>query len=91
MIDQEIHRTTDVEIIPTIGIEATQTVEISDIETVDRENIQTIDQIIQDLTTTIIKTDHKITHKIGIQTITIDKETILNHLIGKIHVIHMLI
>ena len=74
MIDQETHCTTDIEINPKIGIEATQIVKISDIKTKDREIIQTIDQIIQDLTTTIIKIDREITHKIGIQTTTIDKK-----------------
>ena len=87
---QEIHRTIDIKIIPTIGIEANQIVEINDIKTIDRKIIQTIDQIIKDLTTTIIKIDHEITHKIGTQTITIDKETILNHLIGIIHFIPIL-
>ena len=54
------------------------------------EIIQTTDQIIKDLTTTIIKKDHKITHKIGTQTITIDKETTLNYLIEIIHIIPIL-
>ena len=90
MIDQEIYCTIDIEIIPTIGVEATQTVEINDIKTNDREIIQTINQMIKDLITTIIKIDHEITHKIETQTITIDKETILSHLIGIIHVIPIL-
>ena len=90
MIDQEIHRKIDLEVIPTRGIEATQIVEINDIKTIDREIDQTIDQIIKNLTTTFMKIDHEITHKIATQTITIDKETILNHLIGIIHVIPFL-
>ena len=90
MIDQEIQRTIEIEIIPTIGIEATQLVEIYDIKTINRETTQTIDQIINDVTRTIIKTDHEITHKKGSQTVTIDKETSFNHLIGTIHVIPIL-
>ena len=78
-IDQEAHRTIDIESIPTKVIEATQIVEINDIKTIDREIIQTKDQIIKHLTPTIIKIDHEITHTIGTQTITKDKETILNH------------
>ena len=90
MIDQEIHCTIDIDIIPTIEIEATQIIESNDIKTKDHEIIQTTDQITKDLTTIIIKIDHEITHKIGIQIITIEKETTLNHLIGKIHVIPIL-
>ena len=89
-IDQEIHRSIDIEISSTIGIEATQIIEINDIKTIEHEIIQTTDQIIKDLTTTIIKKDHEITHKIGTQTITIDKETTLNHLIGIMHFIPIL-
>ena len=89
-IDQEIHRTIDTEIFPTIEIKATQIAEIIDIKTIDREIIQTIDQIIEDLTTTINKIDHKIIHKIETQTITLDKETIFNHLIGIKQVITIL-
>ena len=80
-IDQEIHLSVDTGNIPTTVIEATQIVEISDIKTIDREIIQTEDQNIKDLTTIFIKIDHEIIHKIETQTITIDKETILNHLI----------
>ena len=90
MIDQEIHRTIDIEVIPTIETEATQIIEINEIKTINHEIIQTTDQITKDQTTTIIEIDHEITHKIGIQTITIDKETTLNHLIEIIHVIQIL-
>ena len=90
MIDQEIQRTIDIENIPTIGIEATQIVEIYDIKTINREITQTIDHIIKDVTRTIIKIDHETTHKIGTQTLTIDEGTILNYLIGTIHVIPIL-
>ena len=81
MIDQEIHRTIDKGVILTIGKEVTQIIEINDIKTIDHEIIQSTVQITKDLTTTIIKIDHEITHKIGIQIITIEKETTLNHLI----------
>ena len=90
MIDQEIHRTIDIGNTPTMGIEATQIIEINDIKTIDHEIIQTTDQIPKDLTTIIIKINHEITHKIGIQIITIDTKTSLNHLIGIIHVIPIL-
>ena len=90
MIDQEIHRTIEIEIIPTKGIEATQIIKTNDIKTKDHEIIQTTDQITKNLTTRIIKIDQEITHKKGNQTITIDKETTLNHLIGIIHVIPIL-
>ena len=80
MIDQETHRTIDTEIIPALETEATQIIEINDILII-HEIIQITDQIIKDLIITIIKTDHEKIHKIVIQTITIDKETTLNHLI----------
>ena len=41
---------------------------------IDHEIIQTKDQTFKDPITTIIKIDLKIIHKIGIQTITIDKK-----------------
>ena len=86
MIDQEIHRTIDTEIFPTIEIEAIQIIEIND-KIIDHEITQITDQIAKDLIITIIKIHHEIVHKIGIQTITIDRETTLNHLIEIIHVI----
>ena len=64
MIDQEIHLIIDTRIIPTVGVEATQIIEINDIKTIDHEIIQTTDQLIKDLTSTIIKIDHEITHRI---------------------------
>ena len=87
MIDQETLHTIDIEIIPTIGTEVIQIIEISNIK-IDHENIQTINQITKDPITTIIKLDHEIVHKIGIQTI--DKETTSNHLIEITHVIQIL-
>ena len=84
LIDQKIHRTIDTEIIPTIETEAIRTIEISDI-IINHEITQTKDLII-----TIIKIDHSIIHKTGIQTMTIDKETTLNRLIEIIQVIQIL-
>ena len=81
MIDQATHHTIDIEIIPTIGTEAIQIIAINNI-TIDHEVTQTKDQITKDPITTIIKIDHEIIHNIGIQIIKIDKETILNQLIG---------
>ena len=87
MIDQEILRT--IEIIPTIGIEPTQIIEIKDIKTIDHEVTLATDRIIKDLITAIIKIDRTTTHKIEVRTITIDKETTLNHHRGKTHVIQI--
>ena len=90
MIDQETHRTIDTEIIPTRETEAIQIIEINGI-IIYHDIIQTTDQINKDLIITIIiKIDHEEIHKIGIQTITIDKETTLNHLIEITHVIQIL-
>ena len=89
LIDQESHPTIDIEITPTIESEAIRIIEINDI-IIDHEIIQTTDQITNDLITIIIKTDHEIIHKIGIQTITINKKTTLNHLIGITHVFQTL-
>ena len=81
MIDPEIHLRINTGIISTIGIEVTQIVEINDTKTIDREITQTTDQIIKVLTTITIKIDQEITCKIEIQTRTIVKEVIPNHLI----------
>ena len=89
MIDQETHHTIDIEIIPTLGTEVIQIIEIINI-IIDHEIIQATDQITKDQIITIIKKVHEIIHKIGIQTITIDKETTLNNLIEKTHVIQIL-
>ena len=89
MIYQEFHYTIDTEIIPTIGTEVIQIIVMNNL-TVDHEIIQTIDQITKDLFTTIIQMDHEKNHNIGTQTITIDKETTLNHLIEITHVIQIL-
>ena len=87
-IDQELHRAIDIEIIPTI--EATQIIKINDIKTIDQEIIQTTDRIVKYRTTTIIKIDQDISHKIGTHTVTINKETTLNHLIEITNVIKIL-
>ena len=85
MIDQETHHTIDTEFIPSIGTEVVRIITINNI-TINHEIIKTIDQITKDLILTIIKIDHEIIHKIGIQTIALDKKTTLNHLIGITHV-----
>ena len=90
MIDQETPRTIEVGFIPTKGIEASQIIEINDIKTIDHEIILATDQMIKDLTTTTIERYHVIIHKIEIRTITIDKETTLNHHIEITHVIQIL-
>ena len=89
MKDQQTHHKIDTEIILTIGTEVIQIIETNKI-TIDHENIQTIDQITKDIITTMVKIDREIIHKIGSQTIKIDKEIILNHLIEITHVIQIL-
>ena len=91
MIDHETHLTIETEFFQQKEIEATQIVEISNIKTTDREIIQKTDQTIKDLTTKTIPINHEITRKIEIQTITIDKEIIPNHLIGITNVTLILI
>ena len=89
MTDQETYRKIDVEVIPTIETKAIQIIEINYIIT-DDEIIQTTDQINKDLIITIIKPDYEKIYKVGIQTITIDKETTLNHLKEITHVVQIL-
>ena len=89
MIDQETHHTIDTEMVPTKGREVNQIIAINNIS-IDYEIIQTIDQITKVLIITIIKVDHEKTHNTGIQTITKDKETTLNHPIGLTQVIQIL-
>ena len=67
-----------------IDLETLHIIEIEIFPMIGIETIQMID--INDIKTL----DHEITHKIGTQTITIDKEITLNHLIGIIHVIPIL-
>ena len=73
-IDHETHLTIETGIIPTIELEAIQTIEINVIKTTYQEKIQTTDQTIKDPTTIPI---NRVT-----QTITINKGTIPNPLIG---------
>ena len=89
MIDQETHHTIDIEIIPTIEREVIQIIAINNI-TIDHEIIQKIVQITKDLIITINKIDYEKTHNIGIKTITVDKDTTLNQLIGITHGIQTL-
>ena len=89
MTDHETHRTIDIEIILTIETETIQIIEIND-KIMDHEVIQTTDQINKVLIIILIQIDHEKIHKIGIQTITKDKETTLNHLIETTHVIQIL-
>ena len=65
-------------------------IEIKDIKTIDHVIFLTTDQFIKDQVIKTIEKDHAIIHKIGIQTITIDKETTLNHHIEITHVIKIL-
>ena len=89
MTDQETYRKIDIEVIPTIETKAIRIIEINYIIT-DDEIIQTTDQINKDLIITIIKPDYEKIYKVGIQTITIDKETTLNHLKEITHVVQIL-
>ena len=90
MIDQETRHKIEIEISPIIGIEIVQMIESKDIKTIDHMNILKKDQIIKDQIITTIKTDHAITHKKEIQTLTIDKEDTHNHPIEITHVIQIL-
>ena len=82
IIDLETLHTIDIEIILTIGIETIQTIETLDIKIIDHAIIQKADQ-----NKIIIKIDHAIIQRTEAQAITTDKETTLNHDIGKRHVI----
>ena len=64
MINQETHRTIDIDIVPTIETEVIRIIEIKSI-TINLEIIKTTDQITKDPISTIIKIDHEIIHKIG--------------------------
>ena len=80
-IDHETHHTKEIEAIQTIGIEVIQIIEIKVTRTIDQETIHTSDLIINEHITTTTIIDHEKIHKIGFQTITINKEIIHNHLI----------
>ena len=85
--DHETNHTIKTETIQIIGIEAIQTIETNVTKTKYQEIIHTTNLIISELITITIKKDHEIIHKKGIQIITINKEIILNLLIGIIIVI----
>ena len=89
IINHETHHTTEIETIHIIEIEVIQTIEIRITQTIDQGIIHIIDQTITDQTI-IIKTDHKIIHKIEIQVTIIDTETIPSHHIGIITAILIL-
>ena len=83
IINHETHHTTEIETIQIIEIEIIQTIEIRITRTIEQEIIHTIDQTITDQTI-IIKTDHKIIHKIETQVTIIDTEIIPSHHTGTI-------
>ena len=85
IINHETHHTTEIETIHIIEIEIIQTIEIRITRTIDQEIIHIIDQTITDQTI-IIKTDHKIIHKIETQVTIIDTEIIPSHHTGIITV-----
>ena len=89
MINHETHHTTEIETIHITEIEVNQTIEIRIIRTIDQEIFQIIDQTITDQTI-IIKTDHKIIHKIETQVTIIDIEVIPSHHTGIITIIIIL-
>ena len=78
IINHETHHTTEIETIHIIEIEVIQTIEIRITQTIDQGIIHIIDQTITDQTI-IIKTNHKIIHKIETQVTIIDTEMIPGH------------
>ena len=81
IINHETHHRTEIETIHIIEIEVIQTIEIRITRTIDQEINHIIDQTITDQTI-IIKTDHKIIHKIKTQVTIIDTEIIPSHHTG---------
>ena len=79
IINHDPHHITEKETIHIIEIEVIRTIEIRITRTIDQEITHITDQTITDQTI-IIKTDHETIHKINIQVIIIDIETILNQL-----------
>ena len=77
-----------IETIHIIEIEVSRTIEIRITRTIDQEITHITDQTTDQMT--IIKTDHGIIHKIEIQVIIINIETIPNHHIGIISIIIIL-
>ena len=82
MFDTSSQSNPRIDIIQTIGIEANRIIEINAIQAIDQEIFHTTGQIMSETITTSIKIYHETTHKVGIQTITIDNETVPNLLIG---------
>ena len=89
IINHELRHITEIEIIHIIEIEDIRTIEIRITRTIDQEIIHITDQTITDQIT-IIKTDHRIIHKIEIQVIIINIEIIPNHHIGIMTIIIIL-
>ena len=85
IINHETHHTTEIETIHIIEIEIIQTIEIRITRTIGQKIIHIIDQTITDQTI-IIKTDHKLIHKIETQVKIIDTEVIPSHHTGIITV-----
>ena len=80
-IDHETHHTIETVTIQTIEIEVISKIEINLTKTVYQKIFHTTDPIINEQITTTTIIDHEKVHKIGIQTITINKGIILNLLI----------
>ena len=89
IINHETHHTTEIETVHIIEIEVIQTIEIRTTQTIDQGINHIIDQTITDQMI-IIKTDHKIIHKIETQVTIIDTEIIPSHHIGIITAIPIL-
>ena len=89
LINHETHHTTEIETIHIIEIEVIQTIEIRITQIKYQGIIHIINQIITDQII-IIKTDHKIIHKIETQVTIIDREIIPSHHKGIITVIPIL-
>ena len=89
IINHETHQITETETIHIIKIEVIRTIETRITQTIDQEITHITDQTITDQMA-IIKTDHRIIHKIEIQVIIINIEIIPNHHIGIITIIIIL-
>ena len=81
IINHDTHHTAEIETIHKIEIEVIQTIEIRITRTIDQEIIHIIDQTITDQTI-IIKSDHKIIHKIETKVTIIYTEIIPSHHTG---------
>ena len=87
MIDLETLHIKEIELIPTIGIETIQMIEIIITKIIDHAINLTTDQTIKNQNKITINKDHATIQRTEIQVITTDKETTLNHHIGKTQVI----